>query len=214
MKSSQENFDIENSFYLSCDASRIGKIIAQNELYKKIINIPGEIIELGVFKGASFSRFAMLRNIYEHNSSRKIIGFDTFGKFPETSHDDDKYFTKLHNDISSSIKKTELLESLNKRGIDEGIELIEGNIVKTLPDYISEHPELKISLLNLDTDVYEPAVTTLEELFPRVCKGGVIIIDNYAKVPGETKAVDDFFKHNNITINKFPYSSTPCFIIK
>ena len=103
---------------------------------------------------------------------------------------------------------------MRKRGIDEGVELIEGNIVKTIPDYVREHPELKISLLNLDTDVYEPAVTTLEELFPRVCKGGVIIIDNYAKVPGETKAVDEFFENNKITINKFPYSPTPCFIVK
>ena len=217
MTSSQEIdnvFEYENNFYLNCHPSRIGKVLAQNELYKKIINLPGEIVELGVFKGASLSRFAIFRNIYEQNSSRKIIGFDTFGKFPETEFSDDKYFTKLHNNISSSISKEDLLKSLSIRGLSEGIELIKGNITHTVPEYIKKFPELKISLLNLDTDVYEPAVVTLENLFPKVCKGGVVIFDNYAKVPGETKAVDDFLDKHQVKISKLPYSSTPCFIIK
>ncbi len=213
-KKLKDTFESENNFYLNCHPSRVGKVLAQNELYKKIINLPGEIVELGVFKGASLSRFAIFRNIYEQNSSRKIIGFDTFGKFPETKFNDDKYFTKMHNDISSSVSKEYLLKSLDNRGLAEGVELIKGNIVKTVPEYIKKFPELKISLLNLDTDVYEPAVVTLENLFPKVCKGGVIIIDNYAKVPGETKAVDDYLQDNQIQINKFPYSSTPCFIVK
>ena len=101
-----------------------------------------------------------------------------------------------------------------KRGIGEGIELVKGNILETIPNYLEKRPSLKISLLNLDTDVYEPAVITLEKLYPRVCKGGVIIIDNYAKVPGETKAVDEYFKDLDVEINKFPFSSTPCYFIK
>lgn len=207
-------FEFENKFYLSCHSSRLGKVLAQNELYKQIINLPGEIVELGVFKGASLSRFAMLRNIYEQNSSREIIGFDTFAEFPDTNYDEDKYFAKLHNNISKSIEIDELYLSLKKRGIGEGVELIKGNIVETIPKYLEKRPSLKISLLNLDTDVYEPAVITLEKLYPRVCKGGIVIIDNYAKVPGETKAVDEYFNDLDITINKFPFSSTPCYFVK
>ena len=214
MSKEENNFEHENNFYLSCHPSRIGKLLAQNELYKKIINIPGEIIELGVFKGASLSRFAIMRNIYEQNSSRQIIGFDTFGEFPETDYQEDKYFTIKHNKISKSIEKDQLLEKLKARGIDEGIDLVEGNIVNTVPEYLKNNPALKISLLNLDTDVYEPAVTTLDLLYPRVCKGGIVIIDNYSKVPGETQAVDEYFKGQNITINKFPFASTPCYFIK
>lgn len=207
-------FEFENKFYLSCHSSRLGKVLAQNELYKQIINLPGEVVELGVFKGASLSRFAMLRNIYEQNSSREIIGFDTFAEFPDTEYEKDKYFTKLHNNISNSIDIDELYLSLKKRNIGEGIELVKGNIVETIPKYLVKRPSLKISLLNLDTDVYEPAVITLEKLYPRVCKGGIVIIDNYAKVPGETKAVDEYFRDLDIEIKKFPFSSTPCYFKK
>ncbi len=214
MSDTKATFEYENKFYLSCHPSRLGKVLAQNELYRKIINIPGDIVELGVFKGASLSRFAMLRNIYEQNSSREIIGFDTFAEFPETNYDDDKYFTKEHNEISKSIEIDDLYLSLKNRGIGEGIELIKGNIIDTVPNFIKERPSLKISLLNLDTDVYEPAVVTLEHLFPRVCRGGVVIVDNYSKVPGETKAIDEFFNDQKIEIKKFPFSPTPCYILK
>ena len=210
----EEKYYYENNFYLTCDTSRIGKMLAHNELYKKIIHLPGAVVELGVFKGASLCRFAMLRNLYEIDTSRKIIGFDTFSGFPDTNYDDDKYFTKLHNDISASITKEKLYESLEKRNLNNAVELIEGDITETVPNYIKENPALKISLLNLDTDVYEPAVTALEYLFPRVCNGGVIIVDNYGQVPGETKVVDEYFEKKNIIISKFPYSSTPSFFIK
>jgi hypothetical protein len=57
--------------------------------------LPGNIIECGVFKGASLIRFATFRYILEAPFSRKIIEFDTFGKFPEnfSGHDYDKDFS-------------------------------------------------------------------------------------------------------------------------
>ncbi|MBK5245369.1 MAG: dTDP-6-deoxy-L-hexose 3-O-methyltransferase, partial [Eubacteriaceae bacterium] len=76
------------------------------------------------------------------------------------------------------------------------------------------NPHLKISLLNLDTDIYEPAVTILEHLWPRIVRGGVLILDDYGTFPGETKAVDDYFDGKDIIINKFDFAMTPCYIIK
>ena len=77
-------FDYENNFYLSCDVARISKMIAHYELYKMVIGIPGSIVECGVFKGVSFTRFAVYRELFESSYSKKIIGFDTFHEFPET----------------------------------------------------------------------------------------------------------------------------------
>ena len=51
-------FDYENNFYLSCDNSRIGKMLAHYELLKLSSKIPGCIIECGVFKGISLIRLA------------------------------------------------------------------------------------------------------------------------------------------------------------
>ena len=68
--------------------------------------------------------------------------------------------------------------------------------------------------LNLDTDIYEPAVTILDTLYPRIVKGGILILDDYKVFPGETKAVNEYFKGKKIKIEKFPFSSTPHYIIK
>ena len=88
------------------------------------------------------------------------------------------------------------------------------DINKTVPEYLKSHPKLKISLLNLDTDIYEPAVTILDTLYPRIVKGGILILDDYKVFPGETKAVNEYFKGKKFKIEKFPFSSTPHYIIK
>jgi len=44
-------FDYENNFYLSCDITRISKILAHYELYKIIQDLPEAIVEFGVFMG-------------------------------------------------------------------------------------------------------------------------------------------------------------------
>lgn len=107
-----------------------------------------------------------------------------------------------------------MMKVLENKRCDRNVELIAGDICKTVPKYIKENPQLKISLLNLDTDIYEPAVTMLENLYSRIEKGGVLILDDYGTSPGETKAVDEYFKDKNIRIYKFPFCMTPCYIIK
>ena len=62
--------------------------------------------------------------------------------------------------------------------------------------------------------MYEPAKVILENLYPRVVRGGIIILDDYGTFPGETKAVDDYFKEKDVRILKFPFCMTPCYIVK
>jgi hypothetical protein len=212
----EKAFEYENNFYLSCDITRISKILAHYEIYKMIKEITGEIVECGVFKGASYLRFAMFREIFSNPYSKKIIGFDTFGKFPETSfQDDEKARTQFIDSAGSdSISKEQLLKILDNKGLNKHVELIEGDITETVPEYVKANPELKISLLNLDTDIYEPAVSILEYLYPKITKGGILMLDDYGTHPGETKAVDEFFKNKDIQIKKFSFAMTPCYIIK
>ena len=211
-----KSFEYENNFYLSCDGSRITKLMSHYELYKLVMDLPGVIIECGVFKGASFARWAMFRNMFRNYYSHKLIGFDTFGKFPETEYKDDKKVRQnfIDNAGDQSISKNQLMDCMLKKDCAENIQLIEGDICETVPSFLQKHPETKIALLNLDTDIYEPAVTILEHLWPRIVKGGILIIDDYGVFPGETKAVDDFFKDKEVTIKKFPWASSPCYVIK
>ena len=210
------SFEYENDFYLSSDITRIGKILAHYELYKMVLDVPGAIVECGVFKGTSLIRFASFRDLLGNSFSKKIIGFDSFGEFPETEFSADKQLRQLHIDQGGpeSISKQQLLDILKRKGVDKEVQLIEGDITKTLPGYMKEHPELRISLLNLDVDIYEPSVTILEELFPRVVKGGIVMLDDYGFFPGETKAVDQYFKDKKVTIRKLPFCVTPAYIVK
>jgi len=212
----EKAFEYENNFYLSCGITRISKILSHYEIYKMIKEVPGEIIECGVFKGASYLRFAMFREIFGNPFSKKIIGFDTFSKFPETTfQDDNKARNKFINSAGSdSISKDQLLKILDNKGLNKHVDLIEGDITETIPSYVKANPELKISLLNLDTDIYEPAVTILEHLYPKITKGGILMLDDYGTHPGETKAVDEYFKNKTVEIKKFSFAMTPCYIIK
>ncbi len=208
-------FEYENNFYLSCNDQRMGKFIAHYELFKMTKDLQGSIVECGVFKGVSLTRFAHFRKLFGGNHSKKIIGFDIFDKFPETNFEDDKKKRKkfMYEAGEYSISKKELMNICINKCIDN-YELIEGDICKTVPDYLKNNPQLKISLLNLDTDIYEPCVTILENLWDKIVKGGILILDDYGVFAGETKAVDEFFKDKNITIHKFDFSSTPSYIIK
>ncbi len=213
---SKKSFDYENNFYLSCSNDRISKFLAHYELYKISQNISGEILECGVFKGVSFTRFGSFRDLFDKSSTKKIIGFDTFGKFPQNQFKPDKKLrTKFLSDAGEqSISEKQLKLILDKKGIKKNIELIKGDITKSIPQYIKKNPKLKISLLNLDVDLYEPSKTILECLYPKITKGGVLILDDYNTWPGETKAVDEYFKNKKIDIKKLPFSKSPYYIIK
>src|SRR3989344_1051825 len=171
-------WDYENGFYLSCDNSRFSKFLAHYELYKRILGLRGSLVECGVFKGASFVRFAALRSLLEGDAARPLVGFDTFGPFPAAHFEPDKPYVQKWIDAAGeeSISRAQLREVLERKKITN-TELIEGDVAKTIPTYIEAHPDLQIALLNLDTDIYEPSVVILEHLWPRVVRGGGLILD-------------------------------------
>lgn len=207
--------DYENGFYLTSSVSRLGNIMAHYELYKKIVDIPGDVIELGVFKGGGLIQFATFRELLENENSRKIVGFDVFGEFPQADNKADQEFREkwVRETGNSFLTDMEIYESLRHKKIDN-VELVKGDIAETLPAYIKQHPHLKVSLLHIDTDIYAPSKTGLELLYDKVVKNGVIIFDDYG-VAGETEAVDEFLPDKDYVISKFPFSHRkPSYIIK
>ena len=83
----QSMYDYETNFHLTANEERMSKLITHYEAFKLSQNIPGEIVECGVFKGASLIRFLTFRDLIEKKDKRKIIGFDAFGKFPRPKND-------------------------------------------------------------------------------------------------------------------------------
>ena len=95
------------------------------------------------------------------------------------------------------------------------IQFIKGDVCKTIPQFaVDQGNGLRVALLNLDLDLYEPTRVALEHFVPRMARGGVIVVDEYAvdTFGGETKAVDEYFVKNfgrRPRVIKFPWHSNP-----
>ncbi|AON54533.1 TylF/MycF/NovP-related O-methyltransferase [Herbaspirillum seropedicae] len=209
-------WDYENAFYWFSHPSRLNKLLAHYDLYRNITNLPGDIFELGVYKAASLVRLATFRNLLENNYSRKIVGFDAFGKFPVTN-----LTLKVDIDFIECFEKAggnglalDDVDSIFKHKNFDNILLNEGNVFDTLPKYLEKYPATRIAFLHLDMDVKEPTTFALNLLYDRVVPGGLIVLDDYNAVAGETDAVDEFLKKHHLKIEKTTHYSVPSFIRK
>jgi hypothetical protein len=197
----------------------LSRFLARYELFKMIKDVKGDIVECGVYYGGGVMAWAKLSTILEpYALYRNIIGFDTFEGFPNT-HEKDKSEWKNRNLKEKALNpkydvKKELEEII--KNYDENrylgkfpkIELVKGDSIKTIPEYVEKNPQLTISLLFLDFDLYRPTKIALKYLFPRVVKGGIVVFDevNNKLWPGETKAIfEKFGSFNKLEIKKFNF---------
>jgi hypothetical protein len=209
-------WDYENAFYWFSHPTRLNKMLAHYELYKTIVSLPGDVFELGVYKAASLIRLATFRNLLENDFSRKIIGFDAFGKFPKEKlslSSDLKFIEEFEKAGGEGLSEKEAELLLGKKGF-QNIDLIGGNVFETLPEYLSKHPATRIALLHLDMDVKEPTALALELLYDRVVANGLIVFDDYGVVAGETDAVDEFLSKKNLRLEKPSHYCVPTFVRK
>ena len=96
------------------------------------------------------------------------------------------------------------------------VQLIKGDITKTAPNYVKKNKGFRISLLHLDLDTYHGTKSALQNFYPLVSKGGLIILDEYSSRGwGESDAVDEYFDLKKVKIKSIAFSAKPtAFIIK
>jgi len=201
----------------------VPRFLAHYELFKKVIDLPGCIVELGVYKGASFFTWAnLLETFCTADRYRKVFGFDHFEGLKECDFSDsdgaqDSSVQKSPAGYKATANEVHTLVQLhNADNLLPGTErcrIIEGDIEDTLPRFLEDNPGLKISLLHFDVDLYKPTKFALKLLYPLVVTGGVVCFDEYGLIPwqGETKAVDEFFSNvaNPPVIRKFYFTHVP-----
>src|SRR5438552_6727490 len=67
----------------------LARFLARYEIFKRIMDVQGSIVECGVQYGIGLMSFANLSVILEpYNFQRRIIGFDTFAGFPDVAEQD------------------------------------------------------------------------------------------------------------------------------
>jgi len=207
-------FEYENGFYLTAPVNRISKFATHLDLYRMASGLPGEIVECGVFKGASLSRFIKFRDLFDNRFAKRVIGFDVFGEFPEAGFEADKSVRQRFIDEAGStgISVEKLTELLSANGLMENVELVAGDLTETAPAYLASHPQLKISLLHIDVDLFEPTKVALDCFFPLVVNGGVVILDDYGAFPGANAAIDEYLADTEFRVKKLPYSNAISFV--
>jgi hypothetical protein len=205
----------------------ITRFIVRYELFKQIINIKGSIIECGVHHGSGLMAWAKLSSALEpYAIHRKIVGFDTFDGFVKIDNEDKSSYENNSLKIGGFSTDYDVYEELKRliKEYDENrylsqfpkIELIKGDAIKTIPEFVTNNQHLVISLIFLDFDLYEPTKTALEYLLPRIPKGGIIAFDeiNNKYWPGETRAVMDYIgEFNKYRVNKFSFDPNISYIV-
>lgn len=207
-------WDAENVFYLKSHPSRLSKLLAHYELYRQIVGLPGAVVECGVYKGASFARFATFRHVLENNDSRTIYGLDAFGTFPTKgvqSKADRAFIDKFESAGGAGISKDALAKTLTEKGFSN-FELIEGDVFNTIPALLERLPHLRIALLHCDMDVYEPTKFGIDRFLPHMTPGGMIVFDDYNAVEGATRAVDELCRAKGLQLEKLPFYNVPTFV--
>ena len=178
--------------------------------------IAGDIVECGVWKGGSMMAIAQTLQL-SGDTSRNLYLFDTFeGMAPPSENDVDVKGVSAKallersdrtNDESVWCRATlDLVKSaLGSTGYPtEKIRYVQGMVEQTIPGAAPA----KIALLRLDTDWYESTKHEMEHLFPRLVRGGVLIIDDYGHWQGARKAVDEYVEKNNLKLllNRIDYT--------
>lgn len=216
-ESSLSDFEKATHFSLFAPRQSIASFLFRYEIFKRILNIHGSILECGVAYGSGLMSFALLSSIFEPvNHTRKIVGFDTFAGFPEISTKDNK---KGDPNAKAGGLKIDSFEEIQKcvKAFDqnrfighiEKVQLVKGDLIKTAPAYLKKNPQLTVALLYLDLDIYEPTRMALKTFLPRMPKGAIIAFDqlNHPDWPGETLALEESLGIKNLKIQRFPFDS-------
>jgi O-methyltransferase len=163
--------------------------------------IPGAFAECGVWRGGSV--LAMILTLQDLGSrDRDIYLLDTFEGMTEPGERDVSRFDgralEKWRDQGSWTDAFQP-EVFNEQDVRQTLAatsypatrlmFVKGRVEETIPAHAPE----RIALLRLDTDWYESTRHELVHLYPRLCSGGVLIVDDYGHWDGCRQAVDEYF---------------------
>lgn len=204
------NPDMEEEFFCireRCKDFTLVPIERMYSLYKATEyvvknDIPGDIIEFGVWRGGS-SMLVALTLLKMNHTARKIYLYDTYEGMTEPTERDFNVFGVPAKKSMPDFKdeRAAPLEAVKKNMFSTGypqdkIIFVKGRVEDTIPKILPE----RIALVRLDTDLYESEYHELCNAFPRLSPQGVIILDNYGFWKGTKEAADKYFAENKIKI--------------
>lgn len=157
------------------------KVLKLIELLDKTKNVEGSIAEVGVYKGGTAKLIA------EKSGKSRVYLFDTFEGMPNFTENVDDHWGlgSFNNTDYDSIKS--IFKDYTNVFIYKGI----------FPDDTSNNIENEtFRFVHLDVDNYKSYKDSLNFIYSKMVKGGIIVFDDYNCdcCPGANKAIDEFFK--------------------
>lgn len=189
--------------------------LSRIELFKMVQDIPGAIVECGVYKGNSLMLYMQLSMILEpYAINRSIIGFDTFQGFASIDEKEDP--SDINESMFSDTDETLIQDMIEANDLIRPVnriprcEIVKGDILETVPAFVKTRPDLVVAMLILDTDLYSSTKVALETFLPYMPKGAIVVLDEvaYRNFPGETAALRDVLDLNKIELKRLPFDSS------
>lgn len=191
-------------------------------MVKQTKGVAGDIFECGVYYGNSLMNYANLSVALEpYNYQCKIVGFDTFeGGVGISSKDlnnpyferkDGEYYADSYEDLQQSIEIFDLDRPLNHL---EKVRLIKGDIRVEGEKYLINNPQTVIRILSLTMNFYEPTKFALENFYPRLAVGGILVINGLNHAAGATVALNEFLGIGSSRIKVFDFYPNITYMIK
>lgn len=178
------------------------KFLLMHELYKRFVNIPGLLVEFGVWYGQNLVLLENLRAIHEpFNKQRRIVGFDSF-----TGYEGKPGFYaagKGYKDYLARLLKThQRMNVYGHQNIDH--ELVEGDASETVPQYFKDHKDAMVAFAFFDIGDYKPTVYAMQAIKPRLMSGSVLLLDQFTwdGADGEARALRETFARDEYKIEK------------
>jgi hypothetical protein len=218
----QSIYDAFNSFIFSADTKLVGKFIARVLLFQQIQDIPGDIVECGVFKGSGMLSWLKIKKTLTPNAFKKVIGFDYFDTnalLHSLSGNDQTRMKDLFEDRNyehDAAAEQLLHEKITSAGFSASdYELVKGNISETAPAFVAQRPGFRISLLYIDLDIEVPTYDALTAFWDKVSVGGLVVFDEYAYHQwSEAEGVDRFFQDKNVQVKSLDYPCPTAYVVK
>jgi O-methyltransferase len=161
------------------------------ELCFEFRQIPGCVAECGVWRGGMSAGMAQVLG-----ADRQYLLFDSFEGLPPAREEldgasavawqSDPKAPFHHNNCTAA--EAEAAAAMKLSGVPS-FSLVKGWFNETLPRFVLP---CNIAVLRLDGDWYESTRVCLENLYPHVAPGGVVILDDYYAWDGCTRAVNEF----------------------
>lgn len=193
----RELWSVIDHWPLYCGIGNLARTVAILDIVRRSLPIPGHIAEFGSWRGANLLFMTKLLRILDPHGSKQVHCFDSFEGLQTFSENDCPPDGRRGAYLGNY---EELLEMISLYHMDDEIVIHKGFVGDTLAPLLASRTELSFSLIYLDMDLFAPTIEALDQLHPRLSKGGIFVLDewNHAQYPGETVAVRDFLdKHGD-----------------